>query len=248
MQAAKPVHTPLPTSLSSIKLSSGSTLSNPTEYRTIVGNLQYLSLTCPDISFVVNKMSQFMHQPTDEHWTLVKRILCYLNGTVNDGLLLHRTLPLSLHAFSDSIHAFFDDDWAGNKDDYSSAGAYLVYLGSNLISWSSKKQKTVARFSTEAEYHSIATTAAELCWVCFLLSELYINLVSPPVVYCDNVSATQLSSNLIFHSRMKHVAVDYHFLHDQVQYGALRMAHVSSANQLVDLLTKPLPHSQFQKL
>ena len=99
-----------------------------------MGNLQYLSLTRPDISFVVNKMSQFMHQPIDEHWTLVKRTLRYLSGTINDGLLLHRTLPLSLHAFSDSIHAFSDADWAGNKDDYSSTGAYLVYLSSNLIS------------------------------------------------------------------------------------------------------------------
>ena len=93
-----------------------------------------MSLTRPDISFAVNKMSRFMHQPTDEHWTLVKRILRYLSGTVNDGLLLHCTSPLSLYAFSDSIHAFFDADWAGNKDDYSSTGAYLVYLGSNLIS------------------------------------------------------------------------------------------------------------------
>ncbi|RVW94084.1 Retrovirus-related Pol polyprotein from transposon RE1 [Vitis vinifera] len=221
MQTTKPVHTPLPTSSSSIKLSYGSPLSNPMEYRTIVGSLQYLSLTRPNISFVVNKMSQFMHQPTDEHWTLVKRILRYLSGTVNDGLLLHRASPLSLHAFSDSIHAFSDVDWASNKDDYSSTGAYLVYLGNNLISWISKKQKIVARSSTEAEYLSVVATAVELCWVCSLLSELCINL---------------------------HVAIDYHFLRDQVQSGALRVAHVSSVDQLADLLTKPLPHSQFQKL
>ena len=173
MQAAKPVHTPLPTSSSSIKLSFGSPLSDPTEYRILVGNLQYLSLTRPDISFAVNKMSQFIHQPTYEHWTLVKRILRYLNGTVNDGLLLHRTSPLSLHAFSDSIHAFSDADWTGNKDDYSSIGAYLVYLGSNLISWSSKKQKTMARYSTEVVYRSVAATAVELCWVCSLLSAIW---------------------------------------------------------------------------
>ena len=103
----------------------------------------------------------------------------------------------------------------------------------------------MARSSTEVEYRSVVATAAELYWVCSFLSELCINLVSPPVVYCDNVSATQLSSNLVFHSRMKHVAVDYHFLRYQVQSGALCVAHVSSADQLVDLLTKPLPHSQF---
>ncbi|RVX14746.1 Retrovirus-related Pol polyprotein from transposon RE1 [Vitis vinifera] len=174
------------------------------------GQLQYLSLTHSDISFAVNKMSQFMHQPTYEHWTLVKRILRYLSGTVNDGLLLHRTSLLSLHGFSDSIHAFSDADWA--------------------------------------EYRSVAATAAELCWVCSLLSELCINLVSPPVVYCDNVDATQLSSNPVFHSRMKHVAVDCHFFHDQVQSGALRNGSCFICRPTYDLLTKPLPHSQFQKL
>ena len=106
----------------------------------------------------------------------------------------------------------------------------------------------MARSSIEVEYRSVAATTAELCWVCSLLSKLCINLASPPVVYYDNVSATQLSSNLVFHSQMKHVAVDYHFLRDQVQSGALRVAYVSSADQLADLLTKPLPHSQFQKL
>ena len=70
----------------------------------------------------------------------------------------------------------------------------------------------------------------------------------PPVVYCDNVGATQLSSNPIFYSRIKHVAIDYHFLRDQVQSGALQVAHVSSTDQLADLLTKPLPRSQFQNL
>ncbi|KAJ6861975.1 retrovirus-related pol polyprotein from transposon RE2 [Populus alba x Populus x berolinensis] len=241
MEQAKPVLTPLPTNSSSLTVSSGSPLSNPTEYRTIVGSLQYLSLTRPDVSFAVNKMSQFMHAPTDEHWQIVKRILRYLCGTLNTGLLVHSNSPISLHAFSDA-------DWAGNKDDYSSTSANLVYLGNNLISWSSKKQKTVARSSTEAEYRAVASTAAELCWIRSLMSELYVDLITTPVIYCDNVGATQLSSNPVFHSRMKHVAIDYHFLREKVQNGKLRVSHVSSADQLADLLTKPLPRSQFQYL
>lgn len=248
MEMSKPVLTPLPTHSSSLTLSSGSLLSDPTEYRTVVGSLQYLSLTRPDISFAVNRMSQFMHAPTDEHWNCVKRILRYLCGTPHDGLLLKRNSPLSIHAVSDSLHAFSDADWAGNKDDYSSTSANLVYLGSNLISWSSKKPKTVARSSTEVEYRSVAATAAELCWIRSLLSELCVTLLHTPVIYCDNIRATQLSSNPVFHSRMKHVAIDYHFLRDQVQTGVLRVAHVSSADQLADLLTKPLPRSQFQNL
>jgi hypothetical protein len=95
----------------------------------------------------------------------------YLCGTINNGLLLHSNSPMSLHAFSDA-------DWAGNKDDYSSTSANLVYFDNNLISWSSKKQKTVARSSTEAEYRAVAATAAELCWIHSLLSELYIDLIN----------------------------------------------------------------------
>ena len=248
MDMSKPVLTPLPTDSSSLTLSAGTILSDPTEYRTIVGSLQYLSLTRPDISFAVNRISQFMHAPTDEHWNCVKRILRYLCGSSHEGLLLKRNSPLSLHAFSDSLQAFSDADWAGNKDDYTSTSAHLVYLGNNLISWSSKKQQTVARSSTEAEYRSVAATAAELCWIRSLLSELCITLLHTPVIYCDNIGATQLSSNPVFHSRMKHVAIDYHFILDQVQTGALRMAHVSSVDQLADLLTKPLPRSRFQDL
>ena len=246
MMNVKPVPTPIPSSASTISLHMGSPIENPTLYHETVGSLQYLSLTRPDVSFAVNKLAQFMHNPTDAHWTLVKRVLRYLLGTMNKGLLLQCDSPSSLHAYADKLHAFSDADWAGNKDDYSSTSAYLVYLGRNLISWSSKKQKTVARSSTEAEYRSVAATASELSWVRSLLQELGVTLPSPPVIYCDNIGATQLSANPVFHSRMKHVAVDYHFIRDQVQSGLLRVAHVSAADQLADLLTKPLSTSTFQ--
>ena len=182
-----------------------------------------------------------MHQPTSDHWDLVKRLLRYLCGTLDDVIVIHRNSQVSLHAFSDA-------DWAGNKDDFSSTSAYIVYLGKNPISWSSKKQNTIARSSTEAEYRSVATTAAELNWVCFLLTDLGLKVSTAPVIYCDNVGATQLCSNPIFHSRMKHVAIDFHFIRDQVQSGGLRVAHVSSKDQLADALTKPLSRPIFQSL
>ena len=232
MSAAKASSTPLPPGYQP-SLAEGAPLSDPSEYRATVGSLQYLALTRPDICFAVNKLSQFMHQPTDTHWQLVKRLLRYLSGTLHDSLLLHRHSPLSVHAYSDA-------DWGGNKDDLSSTSAYIVYLGRNPISWSSKKQRTIARSSTEAEYRSVADTAAELSWVCSLLSELHCPVNVAPVVYCDNLGATQLCSNPIFHSRMKHIAIDFHFIRERVQSGALRVSHVSSHDQLADALTKPL--------
>lgn len=152
MQDAKIVLTPIPTTPTPM-LHSGSPLPDPSEYRQVVGSLQYLLITRPDIAFSVNKLSQFMHCPTTEHWSLVKRLLRYLAGTVNDGLQLHNDSHLSLQPFTEtslSLHAFSDADWAGDKDSLCSTGAYVVYLGKNPISWSSKKQKTVARSSTEA--------------------------------------------------------------------------------------------------
>ncbi|RVW92226.1 Retrovirus-related Pol polyprotein from transposon RE1 [Vitis vinifera] len=204
MTEAKPAPTPLATS-PILTLQSGTPLSDPTEYRIVVGSLQYLSLTRPDIAYTVNKLSQFMHQPTSDHWNAVKRLLRYLCGTLDHSITLCRTSPLALHAFSNS-------DWAGNKDDFTSTSAYIIYLGHNPISWSSKKQRTVARSSTEAEYRSVASIAAEIRWICSLLTKLGVTLPQQPVIYCDNVGATHLCSNLVFHSRMKHVALDYHFI------------------------------------
>ncbi|BBH07832.1 transposable element gene [Prunus dulcis] len=239
MTDAKPVLTPIPTSPPLLK--SGTALPDPTEYRTIVGSLQYLLITRPDLAFAVNKLSQYMHTPTTDHWNFVKRLLRYLCGTINEGLQIHRQSPLNLHAYSDA-------DWAGDKNDFSSTSAYVIYLGRNPVSWSSKKQQTVARSSTEAEYRSVANAAAELNWLCYLLTDLRVRLPCCPVIYCDNVGATQLCSNPVFHSRMKHVAVDFHFIRDQVQNGVLRVAHVSSADQLADALTKPLHRARFLDL
>ena len=92
----------------------------------------------------------------------------------------------------------------------------------------------------------MATTAIKLRWICSLLNELGIDLTQPPIVYCDDVGATNLCANPVFHSRMNHVALDYHFIRDQVHNGLLQVAHVSSTNLLANALTKPLPRYQIQ--
>lgn len=182
-----------------------------------------------------------MHTPTTDHWSAVKRVLRYLAGTASHGLYFSRQNPSSLHAYSDA-------DWAGDSDDFVSTNAYIIYLGRHPISWSSKKQKGVARSSTEAEYRSVANTSAELRWICSLLTELGINITGPPVIYYDNVGATYLCANPVFHSRMKHLALDYHFIRNQVSAGILRVAHVSTKDQLADALTKPLSRAPFTML
>lgn len=237
MANAKPVSTPMMSS-PKLTLHTGTPLSDPTPYRNLVGSLQYLAFTRPDIAYAVNKLSQFMHKPTEDHWTAGKRVLRYLAGTSTHGIFFSTINNLNLHAYSDA-------DWGGDSDDYISTNAYITYLGCNPVSWSAKKQSGVARSSTEAEYRAIANTAAELSWICNLLTELGVILQQTPVVYCDNVGATFLCANPVFHSRMKHVALDYHFIRGHIQQGSLRVAHVLTQDQLADALTKPLVRAKF---
>lgn len=179
-----------------------------------------------------------MHNPSVTHWTCVKRVLRYLKGSITHGLHFRKTANPTLHAFSDS-------DWAGNADDYTSTSAYIVFIGSSPISWSSKKQKTVARSSTEAEYRSVAHTTAELNWITNILQELHLPVKVHPTIYCDNIGATYLCKNSVFHSCMKDVALDFHFVRSQVARNQLRVSHVHTQDQLADSLTKVVPKKQF---
>lgn len=240
MVNSKPVATPMSSS-DTLTLTTGAVLDDPTEYRATVGSLQYLGLTRPDIAFAVNRLSQYMHRPTTVHWDAVKRVLRYLAGTPTKGIFFSASSPSTLHAYSDA-------DWAGSHDDYLSTGAYIVYLGKQPISWSSKKQSGVARSSTEAEYRALAAAASEVKWLTSLMDEIGLRSTTMPTIYCDNVGATYLSANPVFHSRMKHLALDYHFVREQVQAKTLRVSHISSADQLADALTKPLPRARFVDL
>ncbi|CAN6697291.1 unnamed protein product [Malus baccata var. baccata] len=132
----------------------GQPFNNPTMYRSLVGALQYLTFTRPDIAFAVHQVCQFMQRPMDSHFMAVKRILRYLKATRGCGIQYVRG-SLDLAAYSDA-------DWAGDPNDRRSTTGMVVFLGSNPISWMSKKQHTVSRSSTEAEYRALSTTAAEL--------------------------------------------------------------------------------------
>ena len=245
---SKPVSSPMPTS-ANLTLGDSPTFDNPVRYRQLVGALQYVTLSRPDITFAVNKVCQFMHSPTENHWAVVKRILRYLQGTSSYGLRLKQQSDLTVHAYTDSsappITAFSDADWAGCPDDRRSTGGFAIYLGSNLVSWSARKQRTVSRSSTESEYKALADTVVELTWLQALLRELQVPLKAVPTLWCDNLGATYLSANPVFHARTKHVEVDFHFVREKVAQGQLSVQFISTNDQIADIFTKPLSSQRF---
>ncbi|MFS7969739.1 putative RNA-directed DNA polymerase [Helianthus anomalus] len=250
LSQSKPVNSPMEIN-SNLALGDSPQLVDPAQFRQIVGALQYLYLTLsrPDITFAVNKVCQFMHSPTENHWSAIKRILWYLHGTSNFGLLIQQNSAPVIHAYTDahdhSLTAFSDADWAGSLDDRRSTGGYAIYLGSNLISWRARKQRTVSRSSTEAEYKALADTVAELTWLEALLKELHVSMTSAPILWCDNLGATYLSANPVFHARTKHVEIDFHFVREKVAQKQLSVQFIKTEDQIADVFTKPLSSKRF---
>lgn len=240
LQGCKPSPTPLSSS-EKLSLTEGQALSqeDSTKYRSLVGALQYLTLTRPNISFAVNKVCQFLHAPTIVHLTAAKRIVRYVKNTLNIGLNFSKSSSTLLSAFSDS-------DWAGCLDDRRSTGGFAVFFGPNLISWCARKQATVSRSSTEAEYKALANATAEIIWMQSLLRELGVKSKQAPCLWCDNLCATYLSANPVFHARMKHIEIDFHFVRERVAQKQLDIRFVHSKDQVADGFTKALPIRNFE--
>ncbi|PKU68172.1 Retrovirus-related Pol polyprotein from transposon TNT 1-94 [Dendrobium catenatum] len=214
--------------------------SDPTHFRKLAGSLQYLSITRPDIAFATNNICQHMHSPRNRDYKDLKRLLRYVKATLAFGL------PISTG--DSTLRVYTDADWASDQADRKSVSGFCIFLGSTLISWHAKKQATVAKSSTEAEYRSLSSATSDTIWLRRLLAEFQLSQFKPTPIYCDNTSAIAIAHNPVFHARTKHIEIDYHFISDHIKHGDIQLHHISSEDQIADIFTKPLSTKRFNTL
>ncbi|XP_019435947.1 PREDICTED: uncharacterized protein LOC109342413 [Lupinus angustifolius] len=235
---AKPFSTPMEYSGKLIYSSSGVSLTDVTSYRRLMGKLLYLTHPRHDLSFVVGHLSQFLDKPTNYHYSATIRILKYLKGSISNGIFFSVTNNMQLKGYSDS-------NWAACLDTRRSTSGYCFFLRQSLVSWKSKKQKSVSRSCTEAEYRAMALASCEAQWLVSLLANLGLAHPQSVQLYCDNQSAMHIATNHVYHERTKHIEVDCHFIRERVQSKVIHLLLVSSSSQIADIFTKPLSPSLF---
>ncbi|KAJ9538575.1 hypothetical protein OSB04_031308 [Centaurea solstitialis] len=224
-----------------LNVKDGDLLEDPERYRRIVGKLNYLTITRPDIAFPVSVVSLFMSSPRTPHWEVVRHILKYLKGAPGLGILYQNH---NHHV----IEGFMDADYDGDPTNRRSTTGYCVFVGGNLVSWKSKKQNVVSRSSVESEYRAMAQTTCELIWLRNLLGELGFAQFKPMNLYCDNEAAIHIANNLVFHERTKHIEVDCHFTGEKLEDGTILTPFVRTCSQLADVFTKALPGSRVSSI
>lgn len=208
-------------------------LADPAIFRRLVGKLNYLTNTRPNICFSVLTLSQYMQKPHMLHLSTGMRVLRYLSTDPTQGNLLSANPSLDLLAFCDS-------NWAACKTSRRSVIGFFITLGGASISWKPKKQVWISLSSTEAEYRSMRRVSIEIIWLVCLLADLSAPPTLPVTVHSDSQAAIYIDRNPVFHERTKHVELDCHFVRQQYLSGLITLSFLPLKLQLADLFTKPL--------
>jgi len=235
---AKPVEFPM----EELRLSNkGELLKDPCAYQRVVGRLIYLTITRPNITYLVHILSRFMHEPGQPHMAAAFRVVRYLKSAPGQGLLLHSHNSLNLRLF-------YDLDWVGCPITRRSTTGYCLFLGKSLISWRTKRQKTVSLSSAETEYKAMAGTCCELTWLRHLLTDLHMLVSSPVTLHCDNQVVLHIAKNLVLHERTRYIEMDCHFIWDKILRGEVVTRYMISSQQLADVFTKTLGKQKLKQL
>jgi hypothetical protein len=239
MMDAKPAKTPMGTD-GHVDLNKGGKSIDQKAYRSMIGSLLYLCASRPDIMLSVCMCARYQSDPKECHLVAVKRILRYLVSTPYFVIWYPKGSTFDLIGYSDS-------DYAGCKVDWNSTLQTCQFLGRSLVSWSSKKQTSVALSTTKVEYVAAGQCCAQLLWMTQTLRDFGYNLSKVPLL-CDNESAIHMADNPVEHSRTKHIDIRHHFLRDHQQKGDIEVYHISTENQQADIFTKPLDEKTFCRL
>jgi Reverse transcriptase (RNA-dependent DNA polymerase) len=247
LDQCKPVQTPAVVIGSTAADDREGKLSEPTDvklYQEKVGTLLYAAIsTRPDIAFAVNRLTQHMQAPTVADAHACDRVFRYLAGTKSRALLFGRSEPSTA-----TVSAYADADWGNDRNDRKSVTGWIALIHGDPISWASKKQKVVAQSTCEAELYAEAAAINEAKWISGLLEEIGLQPNEVPLIYGDNQSAQELSKNDIKSERTKHIDIKYHYIHDEVKSGRVRLQWIPTTQQLADVLTKALNGPQHAEL
>lgn len=211
-----------------------------TQYQSAVGTLMYAMLgTRPDIAYAVSSVSRYAANPTPAHMTAVKRIFSYLRGTID--------LQLTFRGELTDLIGYSDSDWGGDPVTHRSTAGFVFNVGSGAISWSSKRQPTVALSTCEAEYQAQTQAAKEAVWLRSLLQDLNPTeqTTYATIIYCDNQSAIALAKDPKFHPRTKHIAIQHHWVREKIAEQVVDLEYIQTNKQVADGLTKALPKDTF---
>lgn len=215
---------------------------DPSQYKSIVGGLRYLVHTCPDIAYAMGIVSRHMERPTEMHMNAVKRILRYVKGMIDFGLLYSKSSGNTV------LTGYSDSDFAGNIEDRKSTGGMVFYLDESVITWVSQKQKCVTLSSCEAQFMAATAAACQAIWLRKLLSQITNEPTGPVILYIDNKSTIDLEKKPVFHGRSKHIDTRYHFIRECVKRKEIVVKHISSEMQRADVLTKALSTVKFERM
>ncbi|OWZ18480.1 RxLR effector protein [Phytophthora megakarya] len=209
-------------------------------YRNAVGCLTNLMVgTRPDLAAAVGVLSQFAVDPCPTHWQALKRVFRYMQGTKTHGIEFQANCDRGLEGYSDA-------DWAGDIESRRSTSGYAFMMNVGCISSRSKKQRTVALSSMEAKYMTLSEATQEAVWVKVFLCKLgEMGSDEAVQIYEHNQGSIALAKNPEFHKRTKHIDIHYHFVREKVEDGQVMLEYISTLDMLADLMTKPIPATQF---
>jgi len=211
-------------------------------YLSLVGSLLFATQTRSDIQFVVGLIAQFSNNPGIAHLEAAKRILRYLKSTVNYNLVLGKREEGKF-----DLVGWSDSNWAQDCDDRRSISGFVFNVAGSSISWSSKKQATVAISSVEAEYVASANATKEAIWLCTLLTKLDFPPTMATMIHADNQGYIALANNPVSHSRAKHIDIHYYFIRERIECREIRLNYISTKDMLADVFTKALPREAFER-